>query len=112
MEELKKYIDENKQRFLDELFDFIRIPSVSAKPEHKKDMTWATEFVRDKLLEAGADKAEVYTTQGHPIVYGEKMIDRDAPTVLVYGHYDVQPAEPFELWDSPPSLLAVPSQEL
>ncbi len=102
MEELKKYIDENRQRFLDELFDFIRIPSVSAKPEHKKDMTRATEYIRDKLLEAGAEKAEIFTTQGHPIVYGEKMVDKNAPTVLVYGHYDVQPAEPFELWDSPP----------
>jgi len=102
MEKVTKYIDENRQRFLDELFDFIRIPSVSAKPEHKKDMARATEFIKDKLLEAGADKAEVFTTQGHPIVYGEKMVDKDAPTVLVYGHYDVQPAEPFELWDSPP----------
>ncbi len=102
MEKVKQYIDENKQRFLDELFDFIRIPSVSAKPEHKKDMARATEYIRDKLLEAGADKAEVFTTQGHPVVYGEKIVDRDAPTILVYGHYDVQPAEPFELWDSPP----------
>ncbi len=102
MEKITKYIDENRQRFLDELFDFIRIPSVSAKPEHKKDMIRATEYVKKKLLEAGADKAEVFTTQGHPIVYGEKMVDRNAPTVLVYGHYDVQPAEPLELWDSPP----------
>jgi len=102
MEKITKYIDENRQRFLDELFDFIRIPSVSAKPEHKKDMARATEFIKDKLLEAGADKAEVFPTQGHPIVYGEKMVDKDAPTILVYGHYDVQPAEPFELWDSPP----------
>lgn len=102
MEKIKKYIDENRQRFLDELFDFIRIPSVSAKPENKKEMIRATEYVKQKLLEAGADKAEVYTTQGHPIVFGEKMVDRNAPTVLVYGHYDVQPAEPLELWNSPP----------
>lgn len=102
METLGKYIDENKQRFLDELFDLIRIPSVSAKPEHKKDMLRATDYIKDKLLEAGADKAEVFTTQGHPVVYGEKMVDENAPTVLVYGHYDVQPAEPLELWDSPP----------
>jgi acetylornithine deacetylase/succinyl-diaminopimelate desuccinylase-like protein len=102
MEKILKYIDENRQRFLDELFDFIRIPSVSSKPEHKKDMIRATEYIKDKLLEAGADKAGVFTTQGHPIVYGEKMVDRNAPTVLVYGHYDVQPAEPFELWVSPP----------
>ena len=102
MEKIKKYIDENRQRFLDELFDFIRIPSVSAKPENKKEMIRATEYVKQKLLEAGADKAEVYTTQGHPIVFGEKVVDRNAPTVLVYGHYDVQPAEPLELWNSPP----------
>lgn len=102
METIKKYINENRQRFLDELFDLIRIPSVSAKPEHKKDMIRAAEYIKDKLLEAGADNAEVFATQGHPVVYGEKMVDEKAPTVLVYGHYDVQPAEPFELWDSPP----------
>jgi acetylornithine deacetylase/succinyl-diaminopimelate desuccinylase-like protein len=102
METLNKYIDENKQRFLDELFELIRIPSVSAKPEHKEDMLKATEYIKEKMLEAGADKAEVFTTEGHPVVYGEKMIDEKAPTVLVYGHYDVQPAEPLDLWDSPP----------
>lgn len=102
METLKKYIEENKQRFLDELFDLIRIPSVSAKPEHKNDMLSATEYIRDKIIEAGADKAEVFTTEGHPVVYGEKLVNEKAPTVLVYGHYDVQPAEPLDLWDSPP----------
>jgi len=102
MENIKNYIEENRQRFLDELFDLIRIPSVSAKPEHKQDMLSATEYIKEKLLEAGADKAEVFATTGHPVVYGEKMVDPTAPTVLVYGHYDVQPAEPFDLWDSPP----------
>lgn len=98
MEHIKKYIEENKQRFLDELFDLIRIPSVSAKAENKQDMVKAAEYLKRSILEAGADKAEIYSTDGHPILYGEKMIDPQKPTVLVYGHYDVQPAEPLELW--------------
>ncbi len=102
METIKKYIEENKQRFLDELFGLIRIPSVSSQPEHKDDMVRATEYIVEKLLEAGADKAEVFSTEGHPVVYGEKIIDTKAPTVLVYGHYDVQPVEPLDEWDSPP----------
>jgi len=102
METLKNYIEENKERFLEELFGLIRIPSVSSKTEHKNDMFRATEYITDQLLKAGADKAEVYKTGGHPVVYGEKMIGRDKPTVLVYGHYDVQPAEPLEKWDSDP----------
>ncbi len=102
MEEIKNYIEQNKDRFLEELFELIRIPSVSAKPENKGDMLKATEAIRKSLLAAGADRAEVYATEGHPVVYGEKMIDQQAPTVLVYGHYDVQPAEPLDKWDSPP----------
>jgi acetylornithine deacetylase/succinyl-diaminopimelate desuccinylase-like protein len=102
MDYIKSYIEENKQRFLDELFGLIRIPSVSAKPEHKEDMFKATDYVKKSLLEAGVDKAEVISTEGHPVVYAEKMIDPNLPTVLVYGHYDVQPAEPFDLWKSPP----------
>lgn len=102
MEVIKKYIEENKSRFLDELFDLIRIPSVSAKEENKGDMKKATEYIKKCILDAGADKAEVISTEGHPVVYAEKMIDPNAPTVLVYGHYDVQPAEPLDLWDSPP----------
>jgi len=96
------YIEENRERFLEELFDLIRIPSVSAKSEHKEDMFRAAEYLRKSIMDAGADKAEVYPTAGHPILYGEKMIDPSLPTVLVYGHYDVQPAEPFELWNSEP----------
>lgn len=102
MDYINKYIEENKQRFLDELFELIRIPSVSAKPEHKDDMFKATEYIKKSLLDAGADKAEVITTEGHPVVYAEKIIDSNLPTVMVYGHYDVQPAEPFDLWKSPP----------
>ena len=102
MEKIRKYIEEHKDRFLEELFETIRIPSVSAKDEHKGDMLKMAEHLKKSLLDAGADKAEVYPTKGHPVLYGEKMIDPKLPTVLVYGHYDVQPAEPFELWDSKP----------
>src|SRR5690606_25903232 len=98
----KDYQEKNKDRFLLELLDLLRIPSVSAKSEHKKDMEICAEAVKKSLLEAGVDRAEVYNTHGHPIVYGEKIIDPSKPTVLVYGHYDVQPAEPLELWDSGP----------
>ena len=102
MEHIKKYIEENKHRFLDELFDLIRIPSISTNPGNKEDMIRATEYIKNKILEAGADNAEVISTEGHPVIYGEKIISPDLPTVLVYGHYDVQPAEPLDLWNSPP----------
>ena len=95
METIKKYIEENKERFLEELFDLIRIPSVSAKEENKMDMLRAAEFLKESILKAGADRAEIYPTDGHPVLYGEKHISPDLPTVLVYGHYDVQPAEPY-----------------
>ena len=96
------YIDNNKQQFLDELFDLLRIPSVSADEKFTADVVKAAETVRDRLLEAGCDNAELIETDGHPVVYGEKIIDENLPTVIVYGHYDVQPADPYELWDSPP----------
>ena len=102
MEKISKYIDENRERFLEELFEIIRIPSVSAKEENKPDMIRMAEHLKKSLLDAGADKAEVYKTDGHPVVYGEKMVDPSLPTVLVYGHYDVQPAEPFDQWKSDP----------
>lgn len=102
MEKISKYIDENRERFLEELFEIIRIPSVSAKEENKPDMIRMAEHLKKSLLDAGADRAEVYKTAGHPVVYGEKMVDPSLPTVLVYGHYDVQPAEPFDLWESDP----------
>lgn len=102
MDAIQNYIDENKERFLEELLDFLRIPSVSARPEHKSDMVKAATWVKENLVIAGVDKAEIYETDGHPVVYAEKMIGESLPTILVYGHYDVQPAEPLELWDSPP----------
>ncbi len=99
---MNTYINTHKERFLNELLDLLRIPSVSAKTEHKKDMITCAESVKHSLLEAGADKAMIIETDGHPIVYGEKMTDPTMPTVLVYGHYDVQPADPLELWHSGP----------
>lgn len=99
---MNAYIITHKERFLNELLDLLRIPSVSAKTEHKKDMITCAESVKHSLLEAGADKAMIIETDGHPIVYGEKMTDPTMPTVLVYGHYDVQPADPLELWHSGP----------
>src|SRR6478736_990287 len=98
---IKEYIQSNQQRFLDELFDWLRIPSVSADSRHKNDVRKAAEFLRDKLTQAGADGVQICETKGHPIVYGEKIINPSLPTVLVYGHYDVQPADPLNLWDSP-----------
>lgn len=99
---MQAYLEANKQRFLDELLDLLRIPSVSADSKFKGDVRHAAQFVKDSLLKAGADTAELCETDGHPIVYGEKIIDPAKPTVLVYGHYDVQPADPYELWHSPP----------
>jgi acetylornithine deacetylase/succinyl-diaminopimelate desuccinylase-like protein len=102
MQVWKDYQLKNKDRFLNELLDLLRIPSVSANSEHKKDMVACAEAVKQKLLEAGADKAEIFTTEGHPVVYAEKTIDASKPTVLVYGHYDVQPPDPLDLWNSGP----------
>lgn len=102
MEKAVQYIQENKQRFLDELFELLRIPSVSADPKYKDDVARCADSVADHLRKAGAENVEVCKTKGHPIVYGDKIIDPSKPTVLVYGHYDVQPADPFELWDTPP----------
>ena len=102
MQAWKDYQEKNKERFLNEMLDLLRIPSVSAKSEHKGDMLKCAEAVKKSLLDAGCDKAEVMATDGHPVVFGEKIIDPSKPTVLVYGHYDVQPAEPLELWTNPP----------
>ncbi|MFM9838796.1 MAG: dipeptidase [Cyclobacteriaceae bacterium] len=98
---IKKYVQDNQDRFLSELFDLLRIPSVSADSKHKGDVRKAAEYVVQKLKDAGADKVELCETKGHPIVFGEKIINPTWPTVLVYGHYDVQPADPLNLWDSP-----------
>lgn len=102
MEKIKTYIESNKERFLDELFGLIRIPSISSLSDHKPDMQKAAEYWRDSILKAGADKAEVIPSDGNPVVFGEKIIDPSLPTVLVYGHYDVMPVDPVELWNSPP----------
>jgi acetylornithine deacetylase/succinyl-diaminopimelate desuccinylase-like protein len=102
MNEIKQYVETHKQRFLDELFDLLRFPSVSADPKYKKDVLRTAEYVAAQLKGAGAHKIEVCQTAGYPIVFGEKIIDPTKPTVLVYGHYDVQPADPIELWHTPP----------
>ena len=102
MQVWKDYQEKNKDRFLNELLDLLRIPSISAKTENKADMITCAEAVKQRLVEAGVDKVEIYPTDGHPVVYAEKIIDPSKPTVLVYGHYDVQPAEPLELWKSGP----------
>jgi acetylornithine deacetylase/succinyl-diaminopimelate desuccinylase-like protein len=102
MEKAQVYIQQNKQRFLDELLDMLRIPSVSANPENKSDMLKMADSVKNHLIKAGVDKVEICETDGYPVVYGEKIVDKKLPTVMVYGHYDVQPADPLELWHSPP----------
>lgn len=99
---LTTYLQQNKERFLNELLDLLRIPSVSADSRHREDMLKTAESVRKRLEEAGADNTEICVTKGFPVVYGEKMIDPSKPTVVVYGHYDVQQADPINLWDSPP----------
>jgi len=100
--EWKQYLEDNKARFLTEMMDLLRIPSVSARDEHKDDMKKCAEAVRVALIHSGCDKAQVMETGGHPVVYGEKFIDESKPTVLIYGHYDVQPVEPLEEWRTPP----------
>lgn len=102
MQEWKDFQAKNKDRFLEELLELLRIPSVSARSEHKPDMIACAKKVQERLLQAGADKAQLFETPGHPIVYGEKITDPSKPTVLVYGHYDVQPPDPLNLWHSGP----------
>ncbi|MEO7801006.1 MAG: dipeptidase [Ginsengibacter sp.] len=102
MQVWQEYQQKNRERFLNELLDLLRIPSVSAKKEHKDDMIRCAEAVKKSILDAGADKADIYQTDGHPVVVAEKIIDPSKPTVLVYGHYDVQPADPLNLWHSGP----------
>jgi acetylornithine deacetylase/succinyl-diaminopimelate desuccinylase-like protein len=102
MQVWKDYQEQNNDRFLNELLDLLRIPSISSKSEHKADMLKCAESVKQSLIDAGADNVAIMETGGHPAVYGEKIIDPSKPTVLVYGHYDVQPPEPLELWHSGP----------
>ena len=102
MDFIREEIESNKGRYLEELIELLKIPSVSADSKYKEDVARAASFISNKLSLAGLDKVEICPTQGHPIVYAEKLVDESKPTVLVYGHYDVQPADPLELWDSPP----------
>ncbi|WP_299556837.1 dipeptidase [Seonamhaeicola sp.] len=102
MDTIKTYIQENKERFLDELIALIKIPSISADSTYKEDVIKTAEAIKTSLENAGCDAVEICETEGYPIVYGEKIIDKELPTVLVYGHYDVQPPDPLDLWDSPP----------
>ena len=102
MDKVKDYIEKNKNQFLEELFELLRIPSISAKSEHKKDIITCAELLKSHLEKQGFNNCEICKTKGNPIVYGEKIIDTKLPTVLVYGHYDVQPTDPVELWNSAP----------
>lgn len=102
MEYIKNYITQNKDRFIEELIELLKIPSISADSAYKEQTFKTADEVKKRLIEAGSDKVEICQTDGYPVVYGEKIIDTNKPTVLVYGHYDVQPADPINLWDSPP----------
>ncbi len=109
---MKNYINTNKDRFLEELLDWLRIPSVSADVNFAQDVRRAANFIADKFKSAGVDLVEIHETKGHPIVFAEKIIDKTLPTILVYGHYDVQPADPYELWNSPPFEPVVKDQKI
>jgi len=102
MKDVKEYVEKNKDRFVSELVELLKIPSISADPAHKKDILKTADAVKKRMEEAGCDLVEICETPGNPIVYGEKIIDENLPTVLVYGHYDVQPPDPLDLWDNPP----------
>jgi acetylornithine deacetylase/succinyl-diaminopimelate desuccinylase-like protein len=102
MENSQKYISENQERFLNELIDLLKIPSISADPSYKENVYACAQHLADNLIKIGIDNVEICQTAGYPIVYGDKIVDASLPTILVYGHYDVQPADPLELWASPP----------
>ncbi|MBK43143.1 MAG: peptidase dimerization domain protein [Flavobacteriaceae bacterium] len=112
MKELKNYIKIHEKRFLDELFSLLRLPSVSADSKHKEDTIATSKFVAKSLRDAGCDLVEICETKGYPIVYAEKIIDKELPTILVYGHYDVQPADPLDLWDSNPFEPVIKKTEI
>ncbi len=102
MKDVKEYVEKNKDRFVSELVELLKIPSISADPAYKKDILKTADAVKKRMEEAGCDLVEICETPGNPIVYGDKIIDKNLPTVLVYGHYDVQPPDPLDLWDNPP----------
>lgn len=110
--QINSYIEANKDRFLNELLDLLRIPSISADPKYKSEVLRTADAVKEKLVAAGADKVEICPTPGYPIVYGEKIINSSLPTVLVYGHYDVQPADPLNLWTSPPFEPVIKNEKI
>ena len=112
MQDIRKYVNDNKQRFLDELFELLRFPSISADQKYKDEMLKTAEFVAEKLKIAGADLVEICPTAGYPIVYGQKILDGSLPTVLVYGHYDVQPPDPLGLWKTPPFEPTIRDQKI
>ncbi len=101
-QKIQEYQEKNKERFLEELLELLRIPSIGADSDYDKETRRTAEYVKEKLEDAGVDKAVLYETEGHPVVYGELIIDEELPTILVYGHYDVQPPDPLELWETEP----------
>ena len=101
MTDIKNYIENHKDRFINELIELLKLPSISADPTFRKDVLRTADAFQESLIHAGCDHVEICETPGYPIVYGEKIINPSLPTVLVYGHYDVQPADPLDLWDSP-----------
>lgn len=112
MEQTQHFISENKDRFLSELIDLLKIPSISADPKYSGDVQRTAEILAEQLKEIGLDDVEICPTKGHPIVFGEKLIDPALPTVLVYGHYDVQPADPIDLWHNPPFEPVIKKTEI
>ena len=112
MSDLRAYFAENKSRFLDELLDFLRIPSISADPAYKDDVMRAAHYLAGQMKATGIDNVQLIETPGHPVVFGEKIKDPALPTVLIYGHYDVQPPDPMELWDSPPFEPVIKNEKI
>ena len=112
MSDLKKYVEDHRERFVQELIDLLKIPSISADSTYKGDLLKTAEVVKKSLIEAGCENAEIIETPGHPVVFGEKIVDKDLPTVLVYGHYDVQPPDPVDLWESPPFEPVIKKTEI
>ncbi len=112
MQNINEYIKENRQKMLDELFDLLKIPSVSADPVYAEDINKSAEFIKEKMRKIGLENISIEKTPGYPIVYAEKIIDSNLPTILIYGHYDVQPPDPIELWKSDPFNPVIRSTEI
>ena len=112
MEQIKDYINNHKDRFIQELIELLKLPSISADPAYSEDVWQTAKAVEESLVNAGCENVEICETKGYPVVYGDKIIDKDLPTILVYGHYDVQPPDPMELWTSPPFEPVIKETEL